>query len=474
MTHTKASQLIVLGNGFDLHCGLKSSYKDFLYYVITQRYTNYFSSDSEEASDRNEAIEKAFADSANYVGVRRIHFDAIYFERNVKMNDTIFPDINIWYLILFHEKLVQSLNQSSNWSDIESVIENYVSGKFIFNNDNGKQSQKTFIDILVDTFFSYGFERNILSKEIMEQVEYKLAGLLLYHLLNREDDCYEIKKKIEEIRKKHDNSISWRFDETRIKKIELRIKEEERPEVVNILINLLMGELHKLEIDFQTYLIQEIEREEYKSKAKNFLQTIVMDGDFLSNYSVFSFNYTNLCSGNLGIQVAFRNVHGALNQNSNESKIIFGIDNISSDSRAEDIGYRFTKAYRTMRLYTELENDMAFGDKIDSIFTKDMDVIKFYDHSLARADYSYFQYIFDMYDLYNSNIKLIFYYSKIEGRTVEEVRQEQYRNITKLIEQYGETLDNKAHGRNLLTRLIQTGRLKIVGLEDDNNKMQEE
>lgn len=474
MTHTKASQLIVLGNGFDLHCGLKSSYKDFLYYVITQRYTNYFSSDSEEASDRNEAIEKSFADSADYVGVRRIHFDTIYFERNVKMNDTIFPDINIWYLILFHEKLVQSLNQSSNWSDIESVIENYVSGKFIFNNDNGKQSQKKFIDILVDTFFSYGFERNILSKEIMEQVEYKLAGLLLYHLLNREDDCYEIKEKIEEIRKKHDNSISWRSDETRIKKIELRIKEEERPEVVNILINLLMGELHKLEIDFQTYLIQEIEREEYKSKAENFLQTIVMDGDFLSNYSVFSFNYTNLCSGNLGIQVAFRNVHGALNQNSNESKIIFGIDNISSDSRAEDIGYRFTKAYRTMRLYTELENDMAFGDEIDNIFTEDMDVIKFYGHSLARADYCYFQYIFDMYNLYNSNIKLIFYYSKIEGRTVEEVRQEQYRNITKLIEQYGETLDNKAHGRNLLTRLIQTGRLKIVGLEDDNNKMQEE
>lgn len=474
MTHTKASQLIVLGNGFDLHCGLKSSYKDFLYYVITQRYTNYFSSDSEEASDRNEAIEKSFADSANYVGVRRIHFDAIYFKRNVKMNDTIFPDINIWYLILFHEKLVQSLNQSSNWSDIESVIENYVSGKFIFNNDNGKQSQKKFIDILVDTFFSYGFERNILSKEIMEQVEYKLAGLLLYHLLNREDDCYEIKEKIEEIRKKHDNSISWRSDETRIKKIELRIKEEERPEVVNILINLLMGELHKLEIDFQTYLIHEIKREEYKSKAENFLQTIVMDGDFLSNYSVFSFNYTNLCSGNLGIQVAFRNVHGALNQNSNESKIIFGIDNISSDSRAEDIGYRFTKAYRTMRLYTELENDVAFGDKIDNIFTEDMDVIKFYGHSLARADYCYFQYIFDMYNLYNSNIKLIFYYSKIEGRTVEEVRQEQYRNITKLIEQYGETLDNKAHGRNLLTRLIQTGRLKIVGLEDDNNKMQEE
>lgn len=468
MTNTEANQLIVLGNGFDLHCGLKSSYKDFLYYVITQKYAEHFPNDSEKSS------EKAFDASANYVGVRRIRFDDTQFNRNTKMNDTILPDINIWYLILFHEKLMQSLDSSSNWSDIESVIEKYVSGKFIFDNDNGKQSQKTFIDILVDTFFSYGFERNILSKEIMEQVEYKLAGLLLYHLLNREDDCYEIKKKIEEIRKKHDNSISWRFDETRIKKIELRIKEEERPEVVNILINLLMGELHKLEIDFQTYLIQEIKREEYKSKAENFLQTIVIEGGYPSSYSVFSFNYTNSCSGNLGTQVAFRNVHGALNQNSNESKIIFGIDNISSDSRAEDIGYRFTKSYRTMRLYTELENDIAFGDRIDNIFAQNIKVIKFYGHSLARADYSYFQYIFDMYDLYNSDVKLIFYYSKIEGRTVEEARQEQYRNITKLIEQYGETLDNKAHGRNLLTRLIQTGRLKIVGLEDDNNKMQEE
>lgn len=200
---TETSQLIVLGNGFDLHCGLKSSYKDFLYYVITQKYTNYFSSDSEEASDRNEAIEKAFDKSANYVGVRRIHFDADYFERNVKMNDTIYPDINIWYLILFHERLMQSLDSSSNWSDIESVIEKYINSKIILDKEN--QPQKTFIDVLVDIFFNYGFKRNILSKEIMEQVEYKLAGLLLYHLLEREDNSYEIKKKIEEIRKNTKN-----------------------------------------------------------------------------------------------------------------------------------------------------------------------------------------------------------------------------------------------------------------------------
>ena len=60
MTHTKASQLIVLGNGFDLHCGLKSSYKDFFILCDnTKDILTIFSSDSEEASDRNEAIEKA-------------------------------------------------------------------------------------------------------------------------------------------------------------------------------------------------------------------------------------------------------------------------------------------------------------------------------------------------------------------------------------------------------------------------------
>lgn len=29
-----SNQLLILGNGFDLHCGLKSSYKDFFRYTI--------------------------------------------------------------------------------------------------------------------------------------------------------------------------------------------------------------------------------------------------------------------------------------------------------------------------------------------------------------------------------------------------------------------------------------------------------
>lgn len=450
----EANQLIVLGNGFDLHCGLKSSYKDFLYYVITQIY--HFSIDSD---DRNQAINQAFDKFLKSLKdvLERFRVDNNFVSYTESMNEFL-SDINIWYLILFNEHLAQS----SNWSDIESVIEKYVSIKFI-NSDGKDKSAKSFISVLVDVFFNYGFKKNLLSDRQLKTEEYIFAGLLLYHIFKRNINDYGIKKEADRLFKSYREKSAF---SNRNNRIAIKVKIEEFSGVTEFIINLLMSELHNLEKDFQAYLIQEIENEEYKSKAKNFLQTIVRDGGYPLSYSVFSFNYTNSCSGNLGTQVAFRNVHGALNQNSNESKIIFGIDNISSDSKSEDISYRFTKSYRTMRLYTELENDKTFGDKIDNIFTKDMDVIKFYGHSLARADYSYFQYIFDMYDLYNSNIKLIFYYSKIEGRTVEEVRQEQYRNITKLIEQYGETLDNKAHGRNLLTRLIQTGRLKIKEIGD--------
>lgn len=39
---TNSMQLLILGNGFDLHCGLKSSYKDFFRSEILDTYTEYW------------------------------------------------------------------------------------------------------------------------------------------------------------------------------------------------------------------------------------------------------------------------------------------------------------------------------------------------------------------------------------------------------------------------------------------------
>lgn len=84
--------------------------------------------------------------------------------------------------------------------------------------------------------------------------------------------------------------------------------------------------------------------------------------------------------------------------------------------------------------------------------------IKFYGHSLNEADYSYFQSIFDFYDLYaNNNVSLVFYYS--EGH-------EQNDAIYRLINSYGKTLANKDQGKNLMHKLLLENRLKIVELSD--------
>lgn len=83
-------------------------------------------------------------------------------------------------------------------------------------------------------------------------------------------------------------------------------------------------------------------------------------------------------------------------------------------------------------------------------------IIKFYGHSLSEADYSYFQSIFDYYNLYsNCRMGLVFYYS--EG-------YEQTDEIYRLINVYGDTLSNQKQGKNLIHKLLLENRLKIVPL----------
>lgn len=90
--------------------------------------------------------------------------------------------------------------------------------------------------------------------------------------------------------------------------------------------------------------------------------------------------------------------------------------------------------------------------------------IKFFGHSLATADYSYFQAIFDAVDLYGSDTCLEFYYRTYGQKNEEQVKQEQVRSITGLLTRYSKTLDNEYRGKNLMHRLLLENRLKIIKL----------
>lgn len=141
-------------------------------------------------------------------------------------------------------------------------------------------------------------------------------------------------------------------------------------------------------------------------------------------------------------------------------EIVFGID---GTGRLDDSTVaRFTKTYRLLALsqndhvppiaYSEAGGKGPAG--IETGF------IKFYGHSLASADYSYFQSIFDMVSLYSSRVRLLFFY----GDYSATAREETYQRVLNLLSAYGETMDNEDHGKSLIHKLILKGRLSIVRL----------
>lgn len=160
---------------------------------------------------------------------------------------------------------------------------------------------------------------------------------------------------------------------------------------------------------------------------------IIAENDLLSfNYTV-PYRFMDIC-----------NIHGSL-QNGG---IIFGIDYEKVISTFKIPPVRFTKSYRIIK--------NNFHPNFD--LTKKYDSILFFGHGLGEADYSYFQSIFDSIDLYHLKTKLVFFwynYTKNSDniKSDEIIYDELISRVFRLIERYGLTFANKAHGINLLTKL---------------------
>ena len=172
----------------------------------------------------------------------------------------------------------------------------------------------------------------------------------------------------------------------------------------------------------------------------------------LKNTHILSFNYTSLFDLlEVDSPCLYSNVHGKLcnrhcSNDCSTSNIIFGIDDnlIQLDNSCSELRI-FSKTYRKM-YDTHTPTSILPPNNVPL-------TIMFYGHSLSQADYSYFQSIFDYYDLYsNSKVSLIFYYS--EG-------YEQTDAIYRLINSYGTSLSNREQGKNLMHKLLLENRLKI-------------
>ena len=203
----------------------------------------------------------------------------------------------------------------------------------------------------------------------------------------------------------------------------------------------LFDELNKFEKNFKNYLIT-LQDEKYKEKSQQLLKELSHN----ERYNLLSFNYTTPCTSDSSCNIT-RNIHGRL-----EDHPIIGIDskNISPNSPV----FRFTKTYRIMSLASERQ---------DKLLPETVKSIVFYGHSLAQADYSYFQSIFDYYNIYDSDIALVFYYSIYDKSKEQEIKRVQFNAVSKLMAEYGMTFHNEK-GKNLMHKVLLEGRLILKKL----------
>ena len=260
----------------------------------------------------------------------------------------------------------------------------------------------------------------------------------------------------------------------------------------NSIMKVMMQELHRLEAAFSSYMKNEAEsNENYRSRACHLLEQLMNDqlnnynslltnntykiggdisfGGSFNNVRILDFNYTNPIT-DIKPAPTLSNIHG----NIHGGDIIFGIDSNSVDT--DDSNYpglvKFTKTYRLMALgkgnKTKLVHPHVSGQP-----GSETSIIKFFGHSLGDPDYSYFQAIFDEVDLYGSDTRLVFYYNqkrlnenkddkKSKNATSENAQEEMFEKVNRLITTYGQTLDNKDHGRNLMHKLLLENRLQVV------------
>lgn len=384
------SQLIILGNGFDLTCGLNSRYSDFFENRLSEEQIEIIFSSYQAYK---ECLEMNQSRSISYNISKSIH--------------ELFSNITIWDLI-FH---MNKLHKDVNWCDVENIMDNFL------NNTDTNKNINIYIKDIEHALARRGKKidiKTITSNHVSEEMYYA------YFIV----DFYETAK----------HSIS-NYD----------------------LPKFFMDELRILEHAFSYYLIKSsgYEAPEYKNRSIALLKKIKNSPEEspLENCNILNFNYTSPIIENNYNRIKLQNmvhVHGSLE----DDNIIFGIDQnrIPSNSPA----YSFTKTYRkflSMKSYQD-ENHSP-------LLKRDTKQIKFFGHSLSQLDYSYFQSIFDFYNIYDNNIQLFFFYTIYDQNLKENIKNDFINSVVTLISDYGESLDNKDHGKNLIHKLMLENRILI-------------
>lgn len=375
------ADLVILGNGFDLSVGMKTSYKDF------------FSIDTPD-NGRSRIISypgKNEVRSYNYsfwdIVFRKLMIHCYKIENWYDVEDTIY-------------QLIRVIN-SSNFLNHGYVFELYKSYK----SKNPGQDSKSYPE---------GF--SAIKADLAFYCEEKFRGTTV------------------------ESFIGFLFNELRIFESEF----SKYIEYVDSINGSKTDEAIAIKIAHLLYKGNSI-RDKRAALQEDFIRASEGKPVSTNESSILSFNYTRLKDRITVFNIV--NVHGL----AKDGDIIFGIDDTKEIPPTSPL-YKFTK---TSRIMSSQQTDLK---KSHQILPESIESISFYGHSLNPFDYSYFQSIFDHYDIYRSSVMLKFYYSKYK----DDAKDEQLDRIIRLMKKYGSTMDNKDHGENLIHKLILENRLSLI------------
>ena len=437
-------QLVILGNGFDLQCGLASSFGEF---------------EKPRKGLIEDLIEKHFTNQsrAGTLGELVTYPDDRQERREASLAADIWAaGITVWDLILVADKQIRT------WYDVEACIRDWL----MKHPERGDQFRDQ------NNLRALKYQYAQYQKALIPGVHHNPDEIAIISHYSG-DDYFNQMPVNEQVSKL---LFKW-----------YRCNADD-----NSIMKAMMHELHRLEAAFLSYIKNEADGNvDYRKRAWSLLDSLM--NDQLKDYDnkltsntykigwpnpawisskdvrILDFNYTNPVYGEIFRPVLI-NIHGSIHGRD----IVFGIDSNSVDS--EDIDYsglvKFTKTYRLMALDK--------GPKVNLVCPhvsghpgSETDMIKFFGHSLGDPDYSYFQAIFDEVNLYGSDTRLVFYYNqkrlnenkddeKGKNTTSESAQEKMFEKVNRLITTYGQTLDNKDHGRNLMHKLLLENRLQVV------------
>ena len=393
-------QLLIIGNGFDLACGLKSRYKDF--------FDNYLSSIT--SSDSKMYWEK-------------------YFQKisclNRSKSDYSWTDIETQIFIQLQNVEFLIDNNLINRRYYENKKELIEEIEISLEKSNSKLNLESILDtfyLLWNVFEYYITDNQLKLSTALDKIKEDLFKLEEHFTKYLKNEIQNANSKIET-----NNEIATTIFTENSYFIKSRI----------LFASLL---LFRMNINKTPFFVPPLEKLQETADSNLIINTLDVSHlskfDIVENY-VLSFNYTQPFQfPNL------RNIHGNLN----DKNIIFGIDYDKVNSYFSNQPTQFTKSYRILE--NKLNSDMVIPSDINKIL--------FYGHGLGEADYSYFQAVFDTVDLYHGNTQLVFFWNNFNDEDQYNVQVER---VTNLIEKYGQTFANKDHGRNLFTKLLLENRI---------------